>query len=226
MPDEDTQLPFGIYARLADERSAIVVAFVDAGDVTNERYQLGNGKRRREIAAAWSKDPRLTQCQDVPVDAIIAELEKLELEGLKKIQAAHEAEAGRIQRASYVDAHVIAELAWNEQIGRADFITYFRADQNIDRTEQLKTEFGTIVPPVMCPGIVTPDSARPGAVFLPTVADPVGLNEDGLREDITAFIARYVELPAGASELAVTYVFLSWIYDAFDELPYLGFRTS
>jgi hypothetical protein len=41
---------------------------------------------------------------------------------------------------------------------------------------------------------------------------------------ISAYIHRYVALNEQAAGLATAYVLLSWVYDAFNELPYLRFR--
>src|SRR6185369_13630052 len=41
---------------------------------------------------------------------------------------------------------------------------------------------------------------------------------------IEAYIARYVDLTDAFQRIASAYVLLSWVYDAFNELPYLRFR--
>lgn len=41
---------------------------------------------------------------------------------------------------------------------------------------------------------------------------------------VRAFIHRYVDLPPTFEEIAAHYVLLSWVYDAFSDLPYLRFR--
>src|SRR6202021_1047558 len=45
-----------------------------------------------------------------------------------------------------------------------------------------------------------------------------------LLEEITAYIRRYVSLSDKAIGLSSAYVLLTWVYDAFNELPYLRFR--
>lgn len=47
---------------------------------------------------------------------------------------------------------------------------------------------------------------------------------DKLLADIDRYISRYVSLSVDARRLAAGYVLLSWVYDAFNELPYLRFR--
>lgn len=46
----------------------------------------------------------------------------------------------------------------------------------------------------------------------------------GLLADIGDYLHRYVDLPDLFADLAAHYVLLSWVYDAFNELPYLRFR--
>lgn len=59
-----------------------------------------------------------------------------------------------------------------------------------------------------------------GAVALPSVAEPYESIAD-LRRDIQAFIHRYVDLSDTFERIAAQYVMLSWVHDAFNELPYL-----
>lgn len=61
------------------------------------------------------------------------------------------------------------------------------------------------------------------AVLLPGEATEFG-SVDDLVADITAYIKRYVALPKDALQLSAAYVLLSWVYDAFREVPYLRFR--
>lgn len=62
-----------------------------------------------------------------------------------------------------------------------------------------------------------------GAVLLPSHAEPFNSLEQ-LRVDITAFIHRYLDLTPVFEKIATEYVLLSWVYDAFNELPYLRFQ--
>lgn len=49
-------------------------------------------------------------------------------------------------------------------------------------------------------------------------------SEDQLVSDIRAFIHRYVDLSPAFEHVATYYVLLTWLYDAFNEMPYLRFR--
>jgi hypothetical protein len=62
-----------------------------------------------------------------------------------------------------------------------------------------------------------------GCVLLPGDVGDFGDKGD-LRDDIRSFIHRYVDLDPLFEEIAAHYVLLSWVYDAFSELPYLRFR--
>ena len=64
---------------------------------------------------------------------------------------------------------------------------------------------------------------RHRAVLLPSMAQPYGSREQ-LRTDIRAFIHRYLDLTPLFERIATEYIFLSWVYDAFNELPYLRFQ--
>ena len=64
---------------------------------------------------------------------------------------------------------------------------------------------------------------RHGVVLLPEAVTPFG-NVASLLSDIEAYIARYVDLTEDFIAIASAYVLLSWVYDAFNELPYLRFR--
>lgn len=57
---------------------------------------------------------------------------------------------------------------------------------------------------------------------------PSGVEEfpgkNNLLRDLHEYLARYVDMSSTFGEIAVHYVLLSWVYDAFNELPYLRFR--
>jgi len=60
-------------------------------------------------------------------------------------------------------------------------------------------------------------------LLLPESAEPFGSREELVR-DITAYIDRYLDLSDDFRAIATAYILLSWVYDAFNELPYLRFR--
>lgn len=62
-----------------------------------------------------------------------------------------------------------------------------------------------------------------GCVLLPSGIGEMGDKGD-LVEAVQGFIHRYVDLSPAFEEIAAHYVLLTWVYDAFQELPYLRFR--
>jgi hypothetical protein len=60
-------------------------------------------------------------------------------------------------------------------------------------------------------------------VLLPSGPEEYGSEADLLRE-VQGFIHRYVDVSPLFERVAAHYVFFSWIYDAFNELPYLRVR--
>ncbi|GAA4815227.1 hypothetical protein GCM10023232_08640 [Sphingosinicella ginsenosidimutans] len=62
-----------------------------------------------------------------------------------------------------------------------------------------------------------------GCVLLPGDVGEFGDKGDVVRA-VQAFIHRYVDLSPAFEEIAAHYVLLTWVYDAFNELPYLRFR--
>ena len=61
------------------------------------------------------------------------------------------------------------------------------------------------------------------ALLLPEKPEPYGSTAD-LIEAITEYLHRYVDLSDQFESIASYYVLLTWVYDAFNELPYLRLR--
>lgn len=64
---------------------------------------------------------------------------------------------------------------------------------------------------------------RNNAVLLPSEPAEYGSTQSLITE-LQQYIARYVSLSVHALGISAAYVLLSWVYDAFNELPYLRFR--
>lgn len=62
-----------------------------------------------------------------------------------------------------------------------------------------------------------------GCVLLPSGLGEVGDKGEVLL-NIRNYLARYVDLSPAFAEIVPYYVILTWVYDAFNELPYLRFR--
>lgn len=61
------------------------------------------------------------------------------------------------------------------------------------------------------------------AVLLPERPEPYGSTKS-LLEAIEAYLYRYVDLSPAFFHIASSYILLTWVYDAFNELPYLRLR--
>ncbi len=62
-----------------------------------------------------------------------------------------------------------------------------------------------------------------GCVLLPSDIGEMGDKGD-LLSDVQGFLRRYVDISPVFEEIAAFYVLLTWVYDAFNDLPYLRFR--
>lgn len=105
-------------------------------------------------------------------------------------------------------------------------------DANLRKTAFAVCTVGnvTVVPRVATQqhGVLLPFSPmnnliRHGAVLLPSCADDYG-TEAELVDEIRAYMRSYLDLTDSFELIAAYYVLLSWVYDAFNELPYLRFR--
>jgi len=85
--------------------------------------------------------------------------------------------------------------------------------------ESIPTSSGTPLVPVSARN----NLIRHGVLLLPERPKPFDSTETLVR-DIEEYIARYVDLTDAFLRIASAYVLLTWVYDAFNELPYLRFR--
>ncbi len=60
-------------------------------------------------------------------------------------------------------------------------------------------------------------------VLLPSAVCESASKAD-LLDAIRAYLHRYVDLSPVFADIAAYYILLTWVYDAFNELPYLRFR--
>lgn len=64
---------------------------------------------------------------------------------------------------------------------------------------------------------------RHGAVLLPSGVESFE-TPNALAADVSEYLDRYLDLTPNFRTVATWYVLLTWVYDAFNELPYLRFR--
>lgn len=111
----------------------------------------------------------------------------------------------------------LVELLYDKNTGRTRFARHH--DGVSEYIEQFAGRDGrTCVP-------VSPKNnlIRHDVLLLPECATPFGSCEE-LVHDIMAYIDRYLDLSEDFRAIATAYILLSWVYDAFNELPYLRFR--
>lgn len=226
------EFPFAIVTHLADRRGTVVfLATVDGEEIDIARYCPGDIAKRKKAAEAWRMNTALHNGRLVTTAEIAKRLALAEAGARADVEEALAEDAeddgvNLLEAASHFDDGLIVELAWNSQGGDADFIVYDRQSQSITRHARVEVGDTYLIPPTCCQGIVTPGGDISGSILLPTEYDEAGIDETTLRAQIEAFIRRYVELSDDTTRLCVEFVLASWVFDAFNEICYLAFRTS
>ncbi|SRR5579862_572285 len=96
-------------------------------------------------------------------------------------------------------------------------VSRFNGLWNIE--QELKIETGEVLVPYSARNNLIANAC----VLLPSRPEEYGLKKE-LVGDIATFLHRYVDLSPFFQRVAAYYVLLSWVHDAFDELPYLRLR--
>ncbi len=118
---------------------------------------------------------------------------------------------------SRICGDTIVELVYDSARGKTALVVACGSRWSI--VEDFKTEEGDI----LVPYAPSNNLIRHECVLLPS--EPVSSgNKTELVQDIEAYLHRYVDLSPLFERLAAHYVLLSWVYDAFNELPYLRFQ--
>jgi len=118
---------------------------------------------------------------------------------------------------SRVTDDVVVELVYDASKRK----TAFAVAQGgaISVVESFKTPAGEVLVPYSAAN----NLIRNECVVLPSYPFSSG-GKHRLLDDLVAYLDRYVDLSPGFAQIAAHYVLLSWVYDAFNELPYLRFR--
>ncbi|UCI07335.1 hypothetical protein [Mesorhizobium sp. B1-1-8] len=111
----------------------------------------------------------------------------------------------------------LIELIYNPE-QRRTALARWSADGQISIEDRAVVGAETLVPIMATNNLI-----RHEAVLLPSAPQDY-VDESTLLRDIQAFIHRYVDLTETFEAIASHYVLLSWVFDAFNELPYLRFR--
>ena len=94
-----------------------------------------------------------------------------------------------------------------------------RTEGKCELVKEVRLETGDVLVPVSTKN----NLIRHRVVLLPEKPEPYG-SPANLVKEIQAYLYRYVDLSDSFRAIASYYVLLSWVYDAFNELPYLRFR--
>lgn len=118
---------------------------------------------------------------------------------------------------SHVDDDRIVELVYDRE-ARSTALVVFR-DGHWDIAQEVVLDNGE----VLVPYAATNNLIRHECVLLPSMPVEHGGKAD-LLAAIAAYLHQYVDLTPVFEQIAAHYVLLTWVYDAFNELPYLRFQ--
>lgn len=111
----------------------------------------------------------------------------------------------------------IVETLYNPDVNRTSFAVH-RDGQTAEQGALDTADFGRVVPYSRDNNLLTH-----GVVLFPSATASYG-SDDGLLTEIRAFIHRYADLSESFEEVCSYYVLLTWMYDAFAEVPYLRLK--
>src|SRR5580700_9569951 len=111
----------------------------------------------------------------------------------------------------------LVELIYESDTGRTAFAVF--RDGHVSVDSSLATETGERLIPVPA----TNNLIKHGALLLPDKPEPYGSTGE-LIVAIQEYLFRYVDLSERFQRIASYYILLTWVYDAFNELPYLRLR--
>ena len=113
------------------------------------------------------------------------------------------------------DEAAIGEMLYDGH--RTAFAVYRRGETHIENSFK-KDAYTRFVPYGAANNII-----RNRVVLFPTGAEEYG-SENELFDEIRWYIHRYVDVPARFERICAAFVMLSWVYDRFNEIPYLRVR--
>lgn len=124
----------------------------------------------------------------------------------------------RISTVSRVAGDTLIELVYDaDKRATALAVSRFGGLWNIEQEVKIATD------EILVPYAASNSLIAHECVLLPSQPVEYGLKHE-LLADIRAYLHRYVDLSPVFEQIAAYYVLLSWVHDAFNELPYLRFR--
>jgi len=118
--------------------------------------------------------------------------------------------------ASYLHENEIVEMVYDPEKKRTDFVVW--KDNNWSFQKEYQAPGQTLIPYSPFNNLITN-----GVVLLPSGPEEYH-SESALLSDIQAFIHKYVDVTPLFEKIASYYILFSWVYDSFNELPYLRLR--
>lgn len=126
-------------------------------------------------------------------------------------------QTGRPTVSLVFDDGKMLELVYDERNGKTAFALWNGSEVQV--VEWLRLPSGE----VLCPIAASNNLIRHKVILLPSEATQYD-SILALTQEIEDYIRRYVTLSESFTKIATRYVLLSWVYDRFNELPYLRFR--
>jgi hypothetical protein len=113
---------------------------------------------------------------------------------------------------SHVGNNRIVELVYDAVAGKTAFAV--ADDKTLSIMPTVKLQDGT----TLVPYAASNNLIRHRCVMLPSaIADHGG--KTTLLSDLRSYLHRYVDLSEGFEDIAAHYILLSWVFDAFGEIP-------
>lgn len=126
-------------------------------------------------------------------------------------------EARTVPTVSRVNGDTIVELIYDRSAHKTGLVISRGGKWTIEQETEIATGERLV------PYAATNNLIRHDCVVLPS--EPVDhRSKEALIQDIEAYLHRYVDLSPLFERIAAHYILLTWVYDAFNELPYLRFQ--
>ncbi len=126
-------------------------------------------------------------------------------------------ETRTVPTVSRVSGDTIVELIYDRNAHKTGLVVSHGGKWTVEHETEIKTGERLI------PYAATNSLIRHDCVVLPSEPVDHG-SKEALIQDITAYLHRYVDLSPLFERIAAHYILLTWVYDAFNELPYLRFQ--
>ena len=125
---------------------------VDGKKTAMVKYSPGDDMKRVKTATTWSKDAALQNGSTVTASDIACVLQFAEIQAAEafNLEGTDDVcDVGDVseERANLVDRDIIAELAWNADQHRPDFIIYDRNSHAIERSHNVAVGGLKVIPP-------------------------------------------------------------------------------